>query len=79
MLKDTARHERNGEILMGSEQSKASPGEERPFKGVPSEEVGRGSGQDPPDMPDEDQPECEALTKMKEEFKEQAKGDDHRS
>jgi hypothetical protein len=68
---------------MGSEQNKASARKEEPFKGVPSEEVGRGSGQDPPDMPDEDQPECEALTKMKreheKEFKEQANRDDHRS
>jgi hypothetical protein len=68
---------------MGSEQNKASAQKEEPFKGVPSEEVGRGSGQDPPDMPDEDQPECEALTTMKreheKELKEQANRDDHRS
>jgi hypothetical protein len=59
---------------MGAEQNKESqkPGEEQPFKGVPSDQVGRGSGQDPPDMPDEDQPECEALQVMKREFKEQA-------
>jgi hypothetical protein len=53
---------------MGSEHNKASDREEVPFKGVPSDQVGRGSGQDPPDMPDEDQPECEALQKMKEDF-----------
>lgn len=57
---------------MGDEQNKANAQDEVPFKGVPSEEVGRGSGQDPPDQPDEDQPECEAIQAMKREAKEQA-------
>jgi hypothetical protein len=50
----------------------AKGGSEVPFKGVPSDQVGRGSGQDPPDARDEDEPECEAIQVMKREAKEQA-------
>jgi hypothetical protein len=55
---------------MGSEHMKKS-GDEAPFKGVPSDQVGRGSGQDPPDARGEGEKDCEVIQTLREESKAQ--------
>ena len=54
---------------MGAQQSNAKREGEEPFKGVPSDQVGRGGGQDPPDYPGEGKEESPAIQMLREEGK----------
>lgn len=52
---------------MRGEQKRTGDDEERPFVGVPSDQVGRGSGQDPPDARGEDEEDCAVIQVMRDE------------
>lgn len=54
---------------MKTEDMKEKSGDEVPFKGVPSDQVGQGSGQDPPDELGEGEKEPEVIQKLRQESK----------
>lgn len=52
---------------MQGEHKRTGDDEKRPFVGVPSDQVGRGSGQDPPDARGEDEDDCPVIQEMRKE------------
>ncbi len=52
---------------MRGEQKRTGDNEKKPFVGVPSDQVGRGSGQDPPDARGEDEDDCPVIEQMRNE------------
>ena len=58
---------------MGAQQANTKGGGNAPFKGVPSDQVGRGSGMDPPDELPDDREENAVIKTLREEAKEEGR------